>query len=102
MFSVERLQHKISPLEDKAFTAKILPLLQVTDLGQFARTYKGVPSLVATPQEMWGVLFPDEVANLRELTTMGRSLAALMWERSYLRGNLIFTKPVSEYEEDGF
>lgn len=102
MFTVERLQHKLSPLEDKDFTAKILPLLQAADLHKFERKYKGGLCAVASPSDFWELLFPGTEPNMHELTVLGRSLQALLWERSYLRGSLVFTKPLSEVDSDGF
>lgn len=107
MFTVERLQHKISPLEDKEFTDKVLPRLKKAAKGKkmdpHQRHYKGVLCVVLSPREAWELLFPEESEpNLHELTVLGRSLQALLWERSYLKGLLVFSKPLEEIGNDGF
>lgn len=103
MFTVERLRHKISPLEDKDFTQQeVLPRLKAADLKGFERRYKGQKCIVLTPSDAWGLLFPEKEGNLHEFTVLGRSLQALLWERSYLRGMLVFTKTLQEVETDGF
>lgn len=107
MLTVERLQHKLSPLEDKEFTKKVLPRIRkavkAKQLEQYERAYKGVLCVVLSPSDAWKLLFPEEgEANLHELTVLGRSLQALLWERSYLKGLLVFTKPLEELKDDGF
>lgn len=102
MFTVDRLRHKLSPLEDKEYTAKILPLMQAADFKPYERKYKNTMCVVMSPSEVWNLLFPGTEYNMHDLTVLGRSLQALLWERSYLRGSLIFTKPLSEVDSDGF
>jgi hypothetical protein len=102
MFTVERLRHKISPLEDKTFTESIIPRLHKVDLTPYMRRYKGMECVVLTPSEAWEALFPRKTYTLHDLTVLGRSLQALLWERSYLRGNLVFTKTMKEVKDDGF
>ncbi len=103
MFTVARLRTKISPLEDKEFTNKIITPLADADLSAYERKFKGKDCIVLTPREAWELLVPDnQEPNLHDLTVIGRSLQALLWERSYLRGNLVFTKTLQEIEEDGF
>ncbi len=100
--TVERLRHKLSPLENKEFTEKLTPLLCREQLTPFIREYRGVECVVLRPKDALELLHPGEDHTLRTLTIVGRSLQALLWERSYLRGELIFTKPITEVEEDGF
>lgn len=102
MFTVERLRHKISPLEDKEFTKEVLTRLKDANLAPFARKYKGNQCIVLSPSDAWGLLFPEKESNLHDVTVLGRSLQALLWERSYLRGMLVFTKTVEEVKADGF
>lgn len=98
----QRLRSKLSPLEDKKFTEKIRPLMEAVDFAPYERQYKSTKCVVLTPNDAWELLFPGEQYNLHELTVLGRSLQALLWERSYLRGNLVFTKTLLEIDEDGF
>lgn len=98
----QRLRSKISPLEDKKFTERITPLLEGADFAPYERKFRGKKCVVITPNEVWDIILPLERPNLHDLTVLGRSLQALLWERSYLRGNLVFTKTLQEIEDDGF
>jgi hypothetical protein len=100
MYTQARLRYKLSPLEDRGFTELIEPMLRQLDFTDYVRRYKGGEYIVLTPRIVWDELF-DEEPNLYDLTKMGRSLQALLWERSYLKGNLIFVKSTKEYIEDG-
>lgn len=102
MFTVERLRFKISPLEDKSFTEKVMPLMKEANLRPFLRKYKGQMCVVLSLSDAWGLLFPGKIYTLHELTILGRTLQALLWERSYIGGNLVFTKTIEEVDSDGF
>jgi len=99
---VERLRKKLSPLEDSEFTDKIKPRLGEADFSPFVRSFKGVECVVLSPREAHRLLLDNADPDLHELTLMGRSLQALLWERSYLKGILVFTKTLQEIEDDGF
>jgi hypothetical protein len=102
MYTVKRLRQKISPLEDKEFTEKLIPLLAGADYDPYMRQFRGKRCVMITPREAWTLAYPTEEPNLHDLTNIGRSLQAMLWERSYLRGNLVFTKTLQEIDEDGF
>lgn len=102
MYTVERLRKKLSPLEDRGVTDKVAAAMVGVDLTPYLRRFKGEDTLVLSLKEMWEALFPNEQANLHDYTVLGRSLQALLWERSYLQGGLVFTKTPQEVEEDGF
>jgi hypothetical protein len=101
MYNVKRLRKKLSPLEDVAFTEQVIPLLRKVDFAPYERKFKGQLCVVVTPSEVWGLIYPDQEPNLRDLTILGRSLQGLLWERSYLQGNLVFTKTLQEVKSDG-
>ena len=100
--TVERLRYKISPLEDKTFTEKVMPLISEINLTPYVRKYKNHECVVISPSDMWALLFPGKDHTLHNLTVLSRTLQALLWERSYLLGNLVFTKTLTEIYEDGF
>jgi hypothetical protein len=102
MYTVERLRTKLSPLEDKSFTEKVMPLMKDAELRPFLRKFKGKECVVLNLSDAWGLLFPGKTCTLHELTILGRTLQALLWERSYIGGNLVFTKTIEEVESDGF
>lgn len=102
MTTEERLRHKISPLENKKFTASMLPLWRGVDFGAFTRKYKGAECVVLSPQEAWDLIYPDQEPTKYDLAVMGRSLQALLWERSYQQGYLVFSKPCLEITQDGY
>lgn len=100
MYTLERLRYKLAPLEDRGFTEQVEPALRRLDFTNYARRYKGDDYIVLTPGNVWDALFEDK-PTLADLAKLGRSLQGLLWERSYLKGNLIFVKPVREYVKDG-
>lgn len=94
---VERLRHKLSPMEDKEFTAKLALLMADKDLLQFKTKFRKKDYIVVTPREVAMLCgLPHE---LPVYTNIGRSLQAMCWERSALHGNLIFVMPYDEYLE---
>jgi hypothetical protein len=101
---IARLRKKISPMEDVLYTEKILPLMQAADFSQYERPYKGQICVVVTPKQVLDTIYKgcELEHNLHDLTNISRSLQALLWERSYLKGNLVYTKTLAEIESDGF
>lgn len=95
MKEVERLRHKLSPLEDKEFTRVLAGLMGGEDLGRFEKKFRKSRYIVVTPREIAEVCgLPQE---LHVLTNIGRSLQAMCWERSAINGTLVFVMPVEEY-----
>lgn len=92
---VERLRHKLSPLEDKKFTAKLVMLMADKDLMQFKRKYRRKDHIVVTPKDVADLC--GLPAELPVLTNIGRSLQALCWERGATNGQLVFVMPLEEY-----
>jgi len=94
---VERLKHKLSPMEDKEFTKKLAILLAGKDLLQFQTKFRKSDYLMVTPREI--AMLCGLPQDLHVLTNVGRSLQAMCWERSALHGNLVFVMPLTEYKE---
>ena len=92
---VERLRHKLSPLEDKDFTTMLTRKMAKHDLLQFRRKFRKGDYVVISPSELADLCGIDP--NMHTFTNIGRSLQALCWERSALHGQLIFVMPVEEY-----
>lgn len=90
---VKRLRAKLSPLEDREFTRQLVPLMNKALVEDFR---KG-PKYIVRPQELYENLFGVQ-GTTRELSILGRSLQALGWVRSAMRGNLVFTMTVEEFE----
>lgn len=96
---VARLRGKLSPLEDKEFTAELKEYFAMPSvfmaLQRLSHLVRGRDCISARPGDIWAVIFGTE-GNTREIAKLGRSLQALGWERGAKRGNLIFTIPVEE------
>lgn len=95
---VAMLRRKLSPLENKEFTALLAEKLEHTDLLSKQRNFRGGNYIVVFPKEFWFELYGEE-GNSYQLTNLGRSLQALCWERSAINGHLCFVKEVEEYRE---
>lgn len=93
---VALLRHKISPLEDKEFTEELAFHLGMVDLSSRSRKFRGGSYIVVYPAELYQLLFGRK-GNAHELVKMGRSLQALLWERSALHGDLCFVMETDEY-----
>lgn len=93
-----RLRQKLSPLEDKEFTAKLAVALGKVDLSQYKRGFRGQDHVVVKPGELFFQAFGVE-PNLRDVTNMGRSLQAMCWERSAKAGQILYVMPWTEYLE---
>lgn len=91
------LRHKLSPLEDKEYTAFLSALMAKHDLTQFKREFRDGEYIMLYPKELYKLLTGEE-GNTRDITEVGRSLQAMLWERSALGGNLCFVMEASEYE----
>lgn len=98
---VHRLRHKISPLEDVVFTNTLQEAMRGMDMSPYKRAFRNRLYYMLELRQVWDACFEVE-PNRHDLTVLGRSLQALLWERSALNGVLIFVKPVEEYEEDGY
>lgn len=98
---VHRLRHKISPMEDVLFTTKLKDAMAKIDMDQYLRSFRGRMYYMVDLQTIWHECF-NTTPNRHDLMVVGRSLQALLWERSALNGNLRFVKPVEEFEEDGY
>lgn len=96
---VELLRRKISPLEDKEFTRAFSEDLALCDLDQFKRDFRGAPHLVVHPAELWRLVLGTE-PDTHDITVLGRTLQALLWERSALNGARVFVKPYEEYLDE--
>ena len=91
------LRRKISPLEDPDFTRHLEHKMKGLDLSKFRRNFRDGEYIVLYPNEFYELAFGEE-GNTRDITDLGRSLQALLWERSAIIGKLCFVKEVSEYE----
>jgi len=98
---MERLQYKISPLEDKDFTATLKYAMKDADMRQFLKHRDGRSYYRVTAKELWMACF-GENPSVQEATILGRSLQAMLWERSASKGLRVFIKSKEEYEYDGF
>lgn len=96
---IERLRHKLSPLEDKELTARLSLALSKIDLSKYKQSLRRGEYIVVTPAVVSDLVFGDPTPTSYKASAIGRSLQAMLWERSSLHGDLIYVMPVSEYEE---
>lgn len=96
---VAKLRKKLSPLEDKSFTAKLAARMASVDWRKYRQKFRDGDYIVVTPRQVGEECF-GETPNIPTSTKIGRSLQALLWERSALHGNLVFVKPLEEYESE--
>lgn len=100
---VARLRAKLSPLEDKEFTKRVVAALAKPnvrhDLANFGAMIRGRLCISGKPGDLWVTLFGTP-SNVRDIAKLGRSLQALGWERGAKRGDTIFTIPVEELENE--
>ncbi len=95
-----RLRKKLSPLEDAAFTAEFVarePTL-LEFYVQKTTLRDGALSYIVTLRPLWLAAFGTDPTPL-ELTKLGRTLAALGWERTKRNGLQFFCLPVKEFDE---
>lgn len=96
------LRTKLSPLENPEFTTKLREAMdEHLNFYDYTRMFRGDEYFVLDALTVWAQCFGTEPNN-RQLTDVGRSLQALLWERSALQGYTVFVKKVSEYEEFGY
>lgn len=89
-----RLRAKLSAGEDKEFTKEIKERLPSAAL---LTKYESRGVYIVRPAEMWREIFTT-VPTTNDLAKLGRSLEAMGWVRSALRGNVVFKMKVEEYE----
>lgn len=85
------LKRAISPLEDPIFTAEIEARLKTYEVP--VRTLRGDEYYVISPVEFWSETCGGR-PNRREVAELGRSLQALLWERTAINGERVFVKRV--------
>src|SRR5262245_35215984 len=98
---VERLQYKISPLEDKEFTTVLKAAMVKADLSPFLRHRDGRSYYRVTAKELWYACFAEN-PSIQDATELGRSLQAMLWERSASKGIRVFIKSKEEFDYDGY
>lgn len=96
---VEALRRKLSPLEDKEFTKEFIESSKDLDLSQYRRDFRGKPHIVLDPVVVWKEVYGSHPKKC-EVAMLGRTLQALLWERSALNGNRVFVKTVEELENE--
>ena len=96
---IARLRTKISPLEDKEFTRVLAERMAKVDWTKYRQKFRGGEHIVITPRQVGEECF-GAAPNMPMATNIGRSLQALLWERSARCGVLIFVKTIEEYEHD--
>lgn len=85
------LRRAISPLEDPIFTSEIEGKLKTYDTP--VRHLRGEDYHVVSPYEFWNEVY-GSAPNRREVADLGRSLQALLWERTAINGERVFVKRV--------
>lgn len=93
------LRHKLSPLQDKKLTAELALAMAKVDFSEYKRELKRGTYIVVTPQLVSALAFGNPEPTSRQSAAIGRSLQALLWERSALSGDLVYVMPIEEYEE---
>lgn len=88
-----RLKAKLSAGEDKDFTKEIKERQPSADL---LTKYESRGVYIMRPREMWDEIFTT-IPSTNDLARLGRSLEAMGWVRSALRGNVVFKMKVEEY-----
>jgi hypothetical protein len=87
------LRRAISPLEDPIFTSEVEARLKDYDVP--IRTLRGDEYYVVAPADFWKETFGG-LPNRREVAELGRSLQALLWERTAINGERVFVKRVND------
>lgn len=90
------LRRKLSPLEDPDFTKVLAIKLAPVDLKGNAKKVRGGQYVVVTPRQVARICGFQE--DTRTLANIGRSLQAMLWERSYMSGELVFMMKLEEYK----
>lgn len=95
----ERLRSKLSPFEDKHFTADYLlvePLEWLSTLPEVS--YNGRPAVAVQLSDLWCEVY-DTPPNTADLTRLGRTLVALGWSRTKRQGDLYFVMNKGEFDD---
>lgn len=90
------LRRKLSPLEDPDFTKALAYKLGPVDLSANCKKHRGTSYVVVTPRQVAKICGFNE--DTRTLANIGRSLQAMLWERSYMSGELVFMMKLEEYK----
>lgn len=96
--TIDKLKRKLSPLEDPKLTAELSLKLAKIDLMPYKKTMRRGTYIVVTPALISELVYGRHPTS-REASAIGRSLQAMLWERSALSGDLVFVMPVDEYKE---
>jgi len=93
----EWLKRKLSPLEDVEFTARYCLRENFEWLRTQRGTRQGKSAIVVRLRDVWVNTF-NSVPNNVDLTTLGRTLEALGWERTRRKGITFFLMNCKEFE----
>lgn len=96
---IDKLKRKLSPLEDPKLTAQLSLKLASIDLMPYKRDTRRGPYIVVTPALISELVFGDPQPTSRQASAIGRSLQAMLWERSSRSGVLVYLMPLEEYKE---
>ena len=94
----ERLQRKLSPLEDKAVTADYLAKEPLEWLGTKSGLRNGRVHIMVQLPELYKQTYGCKGSG-RALMVLGRTLVALGWERSKRSGLLYFCMEQDEFTD---
>lgn len=97
--TIDKLKRKLSPLEDPKLTAELSLKLAKIDLMPYKKTMRRGTYIVVTPALISELVFGDPQPTSRQASAIGRSLQAMLWERSALSGDLVYVMPIEEYKE---
>lgn len=96
--TIDKLKRKLSPLEDPKLTAELSLKLASIDLMPYKKDLRRGAYIVVTPALIHELVYGSTPTS-RQASAIGRSLQAMLWERSALSGDLVFVMPIEEYEE---
>jgi len=92
-------QHKLSPLEDKVFTARFLAKEPKSWMSKQIVERGGMPYIMFNLPDVWQAAFKEPSPHRSALTNLGRTLDALGWERTKVGGLLFFRMPLKEFAD---
>lgn len=95
----EWLARKLSPLEDKKFTTIYCNRENLEWLATQRGTRQGKSAIVIRLSDVWVHTF-NSVPNNVDLTTLGRTLEALGWERTRRKGITFFLMNAKEFSNE--
>lgn len=90
---------KLSPKEDKAFTAKYKAVEPRAWLSKQMITRRGGYFITFDLASLYKAAFKQSDPDTYQLTVLGRTLDALGWTRIRLNGSLFFTMSLEEFQE---